>query len=45
VLWNEVDKGTFKGLTRNGKPITKTYKGDTKALWLDVKTPTSILKN
>lgn len=45
VLWNEVDKGTFKGLTRNGKPITKTYKGNTKALWLDVKTPTSILKN
>jgi exo-beta-1,3-glucanase (GH17 family) len=44
VLWNEVDKGTFKGLTRNGKPITKTYKGDAKALWLDVKTPTSILK-
>ena len=45
VLWNEVDKGTFKGLTRNGKPITKTYKGDAQALWLDVKTPTSILKN
>lgn len=45
VLWNEVDKGTFKGLTRNGKPITKTYNGDEKALWLKVKTPTSILKN
>jgi exo-beta-1,3-glucanase (GH17 family) len=45
VLWNEVDKGTFKGLTRNGKPITKTYQGDAQALWLDVKTPTSILKN
>lgn len=45
VLWNEVDKGSFKGLTRNGKPITKTYQGDAQALWLDVKTPISILKN
>ncbi len=45
TLWKEVDKGTFNGLTRNGKPITKTYNGDEKALWLDVKTPTSILKN
>lgn len=45
ALWDEVDKGTFKGLTRNGKPITKTYNGDEKALWMNVKTPTSILKN
>jgi exo-beta-1,3-glucanase (GH17 family) len=45
VLWESVDKEVFKGLTRNGKPITKTYNGDEKALWLDVKTPTSILKN
>lgn len=44
ALWKEVDNGTFKGLTRNGKPITKTYNGDKKALWLEVKTPTSILK-
>lgn len=44
-LWNEVDNGTFKGLTRNGKPITKTYNGDEKVLWLDVKMPSSILKN
>jgi exo-beta-1,3-glucanase (GH17 family) len=45
ALWDEVDKGTFKGFTRNGKPITKTYNGDEKALWLDVKMPSSILKN
>jgi hypothetical protein len=45
ALWDEVEKGTFKNLTRNGKPITKTYNGDEKALWLDVKMPTSILKN
>jgi exo-beta-1,3-glucanase (GH17 family) len=45
MLWNAIDKGTFKGLTRNGKPITKTYNGDEKALWLDVKTPNKVLKN
>lgn len=45
ALWEEVEKGTFKNLTRNGKPITKTYNGDQKALWLDVKMPSSILKN
>lgn len=27
-LWNLVDKGIFKGLTRNGKPISKTFNGD-----------------
>lgn len=45
VLWNDVDNGVFKGLTRNGKPITKTYNGDEKALWLDVNSPKAILKN
>jgi exo-beta-1,3-glucanase (GH17 family) len=44
ALWTEVENGTFKGLTRNGKPITKTYNGDEKALWLDVKTPTALSK-
>jgi len=45
ALWDLVDKGTFKGLTRNGKPITKTYNGDEKSLWMDVKTPTRVLMN
>lgn len=45
ALWKEVDGGVFNGLTRDGKPITKTYNGDEKALWKDVKTPTAILKN
>jgi exo-beta-1,3-glucanase (GH17 family) len=45
VLWKNVDSGTFKGLTRDGKPITKTYNGDEKALGLEVKTPSSIVKN
>ena len=44
ALWDKVDKGIFRGLTRNGKPITKTYNGDEKALWLDVKVPSIIAK-
>jgi exo-beta-1,3-glucanase (GH17 family) len=43
ALWDLVDKGTFSGLTRNGKPITKTYKGSEKSLWLDVKTPAELV--
>ncbi|MFK7832744.1 MAG: glycosyl hydrolase family 17 [Winogradskyella sp.] len=39
ALWNAVDKGIFKGLTRNGKPITKTYSGDKDALMKDVLVP------
>lgn len=27
VLWNEVDKGVFNGLTRDGNEITKTFNG------------------
>lgn len=44
ALWQLVDKGTFKGLTRDGKPITKTYNGDEKSLWLDVKAPAILIK-
>jgi exo-beta-1,3-glucanase (GH17 family) len=32
VLWDEVDKNTFKGLTRNGNTITKTYNGNKDAV-------------
>jgi exo-beta-1,3-glucanase (GH17 family) len=39
ALWDEVDKGIFKGLTRNGNPITKTYNGDKEALMKDVEVP------
>ncbi len=39
VLWDLVDKGVFKNLTRDGKPISKTYDGNMDALFLDVKTP------
>jgi exo-beta-1,3-glucanase (GH17 family) len=43
ALWEMVDKGVFKNLTRDGRPITKTYNGIEKSLWEDVKMP-SLLK-
>ncbi|MGZ0015775.1 glycosyl hydrolase family 17 protein [Yeosuana sp. AK3] len=39
VLWDMVDQGVFKGLTRNGNAITKTYNGDKTALMKDVLVP------
>lgn len=39
ALWDTVDQGVFKNLTRDGNPITKTYNGNEKVLWQDVKTP------
>ncbi len=39
VLWDEVDKGIFKGLTRNGNEITKTYDGDKETMMKDVEVP------
>ena len=44
ALWEMVDKGAFKGLTRDGKSITKTYNGNKEALWMDVKTPAALIK-
>lgn len=45
ALWEMVDKGVFNGLTRDGNPITKTYNGNEESLWLDVKTPATVIKN
>ncbi|MBT8188508.1 MAG: glycosyl hydrolase family 17 [Croceitalea sp.] len=39
ALWNLVDNGTFKGLTRGGNPITKTFNGDKKELMKTVLVP------
>ncbi|MEQ6124332.1 glycosyl hydrolase family 17 [Pseudotenacibaculum sp. MALMAid0570] len=39
ALWKEVDKGTFKGLKRNGNPITKTFNGNKDSLMIGVLTP------
>jgi exo-beta-1,3-glucanase (GH17 family) len=37
ALWDEVDKGKFNNLSRDGNPIAKTYNGDEKLLLQDVK--------
>lgn len=44
ALWNLTDNGAFKGLTRDGKPITKTYSGNIEALLKEVNTPPTELE-
>ena len=39
AIWDLVDKGVFKGLTRDGESITKTYNGDEEALLSEVHIP------
>lgn len=39
ALWDMVDQGIFKGLTRDGQPITKTYGGNKEALMKNVLVP------
>ena len=39
ALWPLVDDGTFEGLTRDGKPVTKTFAGDTATLMESVMVP------
>lgn len=39
ALWKDVDEGKFEGLTRNGKPIVKTYNGSLDSLLKDVLVP------
>jgi hypothetical protein len=39
MLWNEVDKGTFKNLKRDGNDITKSYDGKLNNLLEEVKIP------
>lgn len=41
MLWDAVDKGIFKGLTRAGKPITKTHNGNKDSLMKNVMLPPS----
>ncbi|NRD21277.1 glycosyl hydrolase family 17 [Winogradskyella eckloniae] len=38
-LWQMVDEGVFEGLTRDGKPITKTYDGNLEMLMKTVLVP------
>lgn len=39
AIWDLVDEGIFDGLTRDGKPISKTYNGDPDILMKKVETP------
>lgn len=39
ALWDLVDKGVFKGLTRGGNSIVKTYTGNKENLLLEVQLP------
>jgi exo-beta-1,3-glucanase (GH17 family) len=39
AIWDMVDKGVFDGLSRDGKPITKTYGGNKEVLMQDVNAP------
>ncbi len=39
ALWDAVDEGIFKGLTRDGKEITKTFNGDKEKLMKEVRIP------
>ena len=39
TLWDEFDQGAFDGLTRNGKPLTKSFGGNKKALMKSVLQP------
>ena len=42
ALWKNVDNGNFKGLTRNGNSLTKTYNGNSEILFNNILTPPEI---
>jgi hypothetical protein len=39
AIWNLVDQGIFKGLTRDGKPINKTFGGNKETMMKTVLVP------
>ncbi|CAH8282854.1 exo-beta-1,3-glucanase (GH17 family) [Mariniflexile fucanivorans] len=41
-LWDLVDQGVFKGLTRDGKPVSKTFNGNKEALMKTVLPPPAL---
>jgi exo-beta-1,3-glucanase (GH17 family) len=45
AIWDKVDKSVFKGLIRNGKPITKTHNGNDSLLMQQVVVPTKLTKD
>ncbi|HSK14311.1 MAG TPA: hypothetical protein VK907_13915 [Phnomibacter sp.] len=44
ALWQLVDEGVFEGLTRDGRPITKTFNGNEDSLMKDIEVPERIIK-
>lgn len=42
ALWDLVDQGIFKGISRNGHPITKTFNGDKETLLKTVLPPRTL---
>ena len=44
AIWDLVDDGTFEGLTRDGKGISKTYNGNKEKLFIDVLVPPSTIE-
>lgn len=44
AIWDLVDKGTFEGLGRNGKPIEKTFDGDLEKMLETVLVPPSAVE-
>ena len=45
ALWDLVDNGTFNGLKRNGRPITKTFNGNNKNVFIAVLPPIILEQN
>ena len=39
ALWSVYDSGSFEGLTRDGRPLKKSYDGNFEAMFNAVKTP------
>ena len=44
ALWSLVDGGVFEDLTRDGKPITKTFNGDENSLVSSLNPPPTVIK-
>ena len=44
ALWELVDLGNFEGLTRDGKPITKSFGGDKEAMMKTVLVPPTAIE-
>jgi exo-beta-1,3-glucanase (GH17 family) len=45
ALWDLVDNGTFNGLKRNGRPITKTFNGNNENVFIAVLPPIILEQN